>query len=68
MLATALQVNYCEMRCSCGRTALPEAGPEVVEEDAEDGDGRDGEADGRWTNVERSNRSHNESLRKLTEQ
>jgi hypothetical protein len=45
---------------SCGKTARPEAGPEVVEEDAEDGDGRDGEADGRWTNLEGPNRSYDE--------
>ena len=39
----------------------------LVEEGAEDGQGSDGEADGRWTNLERPDGCYNESLRKLTE-
>jgi hypothetical protein len=53
---------------AAGGRLVPDADSEVVDEDVEDGEGRDGEADGRWTNVERPNGCYNESLRKLAEQ
>jgi hypothetical protein len=40
----------------------------VVEANAEDGEVRDGNADGRWTYVERPNGCYNDSLVKLAEQ